>query len=111
MVSMANVLSAPDRIAVVSALVEGNSLRSVSRMTGVARNTVSKLLVDLGEACVRYHDKNVRGLRCARIQADEIWAFVGAKQRNVTQAKRGDYGDVWTWVALDADTKLCVSYL
>lgn len=111
MFSMANVLSPADRAAVVSALVEGNSLRSTARMTGVARNTVAKLLVDLGEACVRYHDKNVRGLRCARIQADEIWSFVGAKQRNVRPEKASDYGDVWTWVALDADTKLCVSYL
>jgi len=111
MFSMANVLSAPDRASVVAALVEGNSLRSVSRMTGVARNTVAKLLVDLGEACVRYHDKNVRGLRCDRIQADEVWSFVGAKQKNVPYEKAGEYGDVWTWVCLDADTKLCVSYL
>jgi IS1 family transposase len=109
--TIANVLRARDRAAVVSALVEGNSLRSVSRMTGVVRNTVAKLLVDLGNACVRHHDKNVRGLRCQRIQADEIWRFVGAKQKNVPEEKREEYGDVWTWTALDADTKLCVSYL
>ncbi len=111
MFSMANVLSAAERIAVVSALVEGNSLRSTSRMTGIARNTVSKLLVDLGRAAARYQDEHLRGLRCRRIQGDEIWSFIGSKQKNVPAAKRGEYGDCWTWVAIDAETKLCVSYL
>lgn len=111
MFSMANVLSAAERIAVVSALVEGTSLRSVSRMTGVARNTVAKLLVDLGRACGDYQDAHLRGIRPKRIQTDELWSYVGSKQRNVPQSKRGEYGDAWVWVALDSDTKLCVSFL
>lgn len=107
-----NTLSQQERIKIVAALVEGMSLRSVSRMTGIARNTITKLLVDLGEACMRYHDANVRNVRVRRLQCDEIWAFVGAKHKNVSAAKKEiGWGDVWTWVALDADTKLVVSYL
>ncbi len=111
MVSM-NWLSNEDRIRVVAALVEGNSLRAISRMTGIARNTISKLLVDLGSACMSYHHEHVRDLRVRRLQCDEIWAYVGAKARNVSAEKKEiGWGDVWTWTALDADTKLCVSYL
>ncbi len=107
-----NTLASEDRIRVVAALVEGNSIRSTSRMTGVARNTVTKLLVDLGQACMRYHDKNVRRLTVRRLQCDEIWAYVGAKAKNVSIAKKEiGWGDVWTWVGIDADTKLVVSYL
>ncbi len=107
-----NTLSKEERIRVVAALVEGNSIRSTSRMTGVARNTVTKLLVDLGSACMKYHDEHVRNVRVRRLQCDEIWAYVGAKARNVTPAKRETgWGDVWTWVGIDADTKLVVSYL
>jgi IS1 family transposase len=111
MLSM-NRLSNDERIRVVGALVEGNSIRSTSRMTGVARNTVTKLLVDLGSACMKYHDKYVRNVRVKRLQCDEIWEYVGAKARNVSAAKKEiGWGDVWTWVGLDADTKLVVSYL
>ncbi len=107
-----NTLSNDERIRVVAALVEGNSIRSTSRMTGIARNTVTKLLVDLGSACMRYHDNHVRNVRVKRLQCDEIWAYVGAKARNVTPDKKEiGWGDVWTWVALDADTKLVLSYL
>ncbi|HEX3892615.1 MAG TPA: IS1 family transposase [Terracidiphilus sp.] len=107
-----NTLSQEDRGKVVAALVEGNSLRAVSRMTGIARNTITKLLVDLGEACMNYHDINVRNMRVKRLQCDEIWAYVGAKARNVSVEKKEiGWGDVWTWVALDADTKFVVSYL
>ncbi|HZZ38651.1 MAG TPA: IS1 family transposase [Acidobacteriaceae bacterium] len=107
-----NVLTQDERIRIVSALVEGNSLRAVSRMTGVARNTITKLLVDLGQACMAYHDEHVRNIRVRRLQCDEIWAYVGAKARNVSAAKKEiGWGDVWTWVGLDADTKLVVSYL
>jgi len=107
-----NLLSQDERIRIVAALVEGNSLRSVSRMTGIARNTITKLLVDLGEACMQYHDTHVRNLRVRRLQCDEIWAYVGAKQKNASPAKKEiGWGDVWTWVGLDADTKLVVSYL
>jgi IS1 family transposase len=94
----------------VSCLVEGNSLRATSRMTGIARMTVEKLLRDLGAACQQFHDANVRNLNCKRIQCDEIWSFVGAKQKNVPEDKRGKWGDVWTWTALDPDSKLIVSY-
>jgi IS1 family transposase len=107
-----NSLSQEERIQIVSALVEGNSLRSVSRMTGVARNTITKLLVDLGQACMNYHDAHVRNLRVRRLQCDQIWAYVGAKQKNASPEKKEiGWGDVWTWAALDRDTKLVVSYL
>jgi IS1 family transposase len=105
-----NQLSIEKRTAVVAALVEGNSLRGASRLTGVARMTIEKLLRDLGEACVAYHDANVRGLKSRRIQCDEIWAFVGAKAKNVPEEKRGQWGDIWTWTAIDADSKLIVGY-
>ena len=107
-----NTLTSDERIRVVAALVEGNSIRSTSRMTGVARNTVTKLLVDLGQACMKYHDKHIRKVRVRRLQCDEIWAYVGAKAKNVSAEKKEiGWGDVWTWVGIDADTKLVVSYL
>jgi IS1 family transposase len=102
-----NRLSTEQRVRVVAALVEGNSLRAISRMTGISRNTADKLLVDLGTACSEYQDRVLRNLNCQRIQCDEIWSFVGAKEKNTTpEKKRQGWGDVWTWVALDADTKL-----
>ena len=95
----------------MAALVEGNSLRSTSRMTGVARNTITTLLLDLADACAEYHDRCVRNVRVRRLQCDEIWAFVGAKKKNVTpEQEQVGWGDVWTWTAIDADTKLCLSY-
>ncbi len=107
-----NTLTQDERIRVVAALVEGNSIRSTSRMTGIARNTVTKLLVDLGTACAVFHDMNVRDVRVKRLQCDEIWSYVGAKAKNVSVAKKEiGWGDVWTWVGIDADTKLVVSYL
>lgn len=111
MVSM-NRLSTEKRRAVVACLVEGNSIRATVRMTGVAKNTVTKLLVDLGTVCSVYQDHTMRNLACQRIQCDEIWAFCYAKQRNVSADKRGEfgYGDVWTWVAIDADTKLVPTF-
>jgi IS1 family transposase len=97
---------------VVAALVEGNSVRSTVRMTGVAKNTVLKLVLDLADACAAYHDRNVRNLKVRRLQCDEIWQFVGSKARNTSPEKKAiGWGDVWTWTGLDADTKLCVSYL
>lgn len=109
MVSM-NRLSPEKRQAVIAALVEGNSIRSTVRMTGVAKNTVAKLLVDLGTACSVYQDRVMRDLSCQHIQVDEIWAFVYSKQKNVPEHKRGEAGDVWTWVAIDSDTKLVPTY-
>jgi IS1 family transposase len=106
-----NRLASGKREQVIRCLVEGNSIRATVRMTGVAKNTVTKLLVDLGTACSVHQDMELRNLTCERVQVDEIWAFVGAKQRNVTveNAEKG-WGDVWTWVAIDPDTKLAVSY-
>ena len=102
-----NELSTENRKRIVAALVEGSSMRAVSRMTGASRNTINKLLIDLGMACSAYQDKVFRNLPLKRIQCDEIWSFVGCKQKNVTpENKANGWGDVWTWVALDADTKL-----
>src|SRR5438309_1755568 len=106
-----NKLSAEKRKQIVSSLVEGNSLRSTARMTGVSLNTVTKLLTDLGVVCSIYQDRALRDLDCKRIQADEIWSFVGAKEKHVKPDKRAEgWGSVWTWTALDPDTKLVVSY-
>jgi IS1 family transposase len=112
MVSM-NKLGTADRVRVVAALVEGCSIRATVRMTGVAKNTVAKLLADLGNACAKYHDEHVRNLSCKRIQVDEIWTFTYAKNKNLPADKKGvrGYGDTWTWTAIDADSKLIVSYL
>ena len=101
------------RAMILNMLVEGTSMRAVSRMTGVSINTVSKLLVDAGEACAAYHDETVRDVNAKRVQCDEIWSFCYAKAKNVAKAKAApeDAGDVWTWTALDADSKLIVSYL
>ncbi len=111
MVSM-NRLDNMKRAQVVRCLVEGNSIRSTVRMTGVAKNTVVKLLCDLGAACAEYQHENVRGLRVRRLQCDEIWSFIGSKAKNTSPEKKQEgCGDAWTWTAIDADTKLCVSYL
>jgi IS1 family transposase len=97
---------------VVAALVEGNSVRSTVRLTGVAKNTVLRLVLDLADACAAYHNRHVRNLKVRRLQCDEIWQFVGSKAKNTTPEKKEiGWGDVWTWTALDADTKICVSYL
>jgi IS1 family transposase len=102
-----NKLDSAKRAQVVSCLVEGNSIRATVRMTGVAKNTVVKLLADLGAACSAYQDKVFVNLKCKRIQCDEIWSFVGAKEKNCTaEMKAKGAGDCWTWVALDAETKL-----
>src|SRR5882672_4850915 len=107
-----NRLSTAKRIAVVAALVEGNSVRATARMTDVSKPTILKLLADLGEVCATYHHEHVRGLKCRRVQADEIWSFIGAKQKNVSEEKRAaSWGDSWTWTAIDAETKLIVSWL
>jgi IS1 family transposase len=112
MVTM-NSLTVERRKQVLLALVEGNSIRSTVRMTGIAKNTIVKLLAELGDACREYQDKALRKLNCKRIQCDEIWQFCYAKEKNVPAEKRGTfgYGDVWTWVAIDADTKLAVSWM
>jgi IS1 family transposase len=107
-----NKLTMAKRVAVVAALVEGNSIRSTARMTDVSKPTILKLLADLGEACATYHHEHVRNIRARRVQADEIWSFVGAKAKNATdEQKVAGWGDCWTWTAIDADTKLLITYL
>jgi IS1 family transposase len=108
-----NKLNTEKRSQVVAALVEGNSIRSTVRMTGVSKNTIAKLLVELGEACADYLDKALVNLNCKRIRCDEIWSFCYAKDKNVPAELRGTfgYGDVWTWTAMDADTKLIAAWM
>jgi IS1 family transposase len=108
-----NRLSIARRAKVISALVEGNSIRATCRMTGTAKGTVIRLLAEVGKACAEYQDKHLRNLPCKHIQCDEIWSFCYAKQKNVPEDKQGKlgYGDVWTWTAIDADTKLVPSWL
>src|SRR5207249_1614053 len=112
LVSM-NKLSNQLRCQVVAALVEGNSIRSTVRMTGVSKNTITKLVVDLGCVCTEYQDKAFRNLGCKRLQLDEIWSFVGMKDKQVPEERKGEYGvgDVWTWTAIDPDSKLVPSWL
>lgn len=108
-----NALTIEKRVQVIAALVEGNSIRATVRMTGVAKNTIVKLLLDVGTACLEYQDKRLRNLKCKRIQCDEIWSFCYAKEKNVPTSKKGQfgYGDVWTWVAIDPETKLVPSFM
>ena len=109
-----NRLDTNRRAQVLKALAEGMSLRGTARLTGVARMTVEKLLRDLGAACTSYQDRALRNLSCRRVQCDEIWAFCYAKRKNVTPAiaeKHPDAGDIWTWTAIDADSKLVLSWL
>jgi IS1 family transposase/lambda repressor-like predicted transcriptional regulator len=100
------------RAAIVGMLAEGTSLRSASRLADVSINTVTKLLLNVGAACEAYQDEALRGLKCRRIQCDEIWAFGCARAENVPEEHKGElsYGDVWTWTAIDADTKLVPSW-
>src|SRR4030095_11160228 len=100
MVSM-NKLSTAERVKVVAALVEGCSIRSTVRMTGVSKNTIAKLLLQLGAACTQYQDETLRNLPCKRLQADEIWSFVGGKDKNLSQEQKDNgLGSVWTWTAI-----------
>jgi len=108
-----NKLSLEKRAQILGLLVEGNSMRAITRLTGCSINTVTKLLIDVGTACSEYQDKALRNLSCKRIQCDEIWAFCGMKDKNVPAEHKGElgYGDVYTWTAIDADTKLILSFL
>jgi IS1 family transposase len=105
-----NKLPIEKRTQIINLLVEGSSLRATSRIADVSINTVSKLLVDVGRACQQFHNDNVIGVRSERIQCDEIWSFVGCKEKAKEKGADGE-GDVWTWTALDADSKLIVSWL
>jgi IS1 family transposase len=108
-----NKLSLEKRTQIISALVEGTSIRATSRMTDTSKVTILKLLHDVGLACLKFHDKNLNNLPSKHIQCDEIWAFCQCKQDHLSPEKQGQfgYGDVWTWVAIDADTKLVASWL
>lgn len=107
-----NRLSQQKQAQIISALIEGNSIRATARMAGVSKDTVLKLQVEAGYASADYQDRTFHGLTCKRVQCDEVWAFCYAKQKNVPSEKQGKfgYGDVWTWTAIDADTKLIPSF-
>ncbi len=106
-------LSNEQRAQVIACICEGNSIRATVRLAGISKNTITKLLVELGDACIDYQDRTLRNLKCKRIQCDETWSFVYAKEKNVPANKKGPlgYGDVWTWTAIDADTKLIPSFM
>jgi IS1 family transposase len=109
-----NKLPVAARAQILTLLCEGNSMRSCSRIADVSINTVTKLLIEAGQFCAAFHDEHVRGVKAARVQCDEIWSFNYAKQKNVATAKAvpvGGAGDVWTWTAIDADSKLLISFL
>jgi transposase len=107
-----NKLNIERKVQIVKVLCEGNSIRSTARITDTAINTVIKLLRDVGAACLEYQDKTMRNLPCQKLQVDEIWSFCYAKQDHVPQEKQGKfgYGDVWTFTAIDAETKLVPAY-
>lgn len=108
-----NKLTKEKRMQVVAALVEGSSINSTVRMTGVSKPTILKLLADLGTACAKYQDESLRNLPCKRVQADEIWSFCFAKDKNLSEEMQGKFGfgSIWTWTAICADTKLMISWL
>ncbi len=108
-----NRLMKAKRVQVISALVEGNSVNSTVRMTGISKPTILKLLADLGTACAKYQSEALRNLSCRRVQADEIWSFCFAKDKNLSEEMKGKFGfgSVWTWTAICADSKLMISWL
>ena len=105
-----NKLPIEKRVQIINLLVEGSSLRATSRIADVSINTVTKLLVDVGRACEDFHNRMVVNVEARKVQADEIWSFVYSKQKNVPVGMEDEAGDVWTWTAIDADTKLIVSW-
>ncbi|MBZ0254099.1 MAG: IS1 family transposase [Candidatus Methylomirabilis sp.] len=107
-----NRLASEKRAQILHLLVEGSSMRAASRIADVSYNTVAKLLVDAGNACLEYQDRALRNLPCKRVQVDEIWSFVAVKEKNIPEDRKGEpgIGDVWTWAAIDADTKLVPSW-
>jgi IS1 family transposase len=106
-----NKLSSEKRAQILNLMVEGVSLRSITRLLGVGKNTVARLLVEAGPACAAYQDEHLRNLTCKRLQVDEMWSFVYSKAKNIPERKEGQAGDVWVWSAIDADTKLVPSFM
>jgi IS1 family transposase len=108
-----NKLSREKKVQVIAAMVEGLGVNAISRMTGVCKNSILRILAEVGRACAEYQDRTLVNLTCKRLQADECWQFCYAKAKNVPSNKRGQfgYGDVWTWVAIDAQTKLAPCFL
>ncbi|HEY2382441.1 MAG TPA: IS1 family transposase [Terriglobia bacterium] len=107
-----NKLTRSERAQIIRCLVDGNSIRVTERITGVTKKAITRLLVQIGEVCRQYQDEHFRDLACKRLQLDEVWSFCGSKEKNTTPAKKEQgWGDVWTWTAIDADTKLIPSWL
>src|SRR4051812_9658891 len=107
-----NQLPLDKRAQILGMMVEGMSIRAISRLTGASKNTLAKMIKDAGTTFMAYHDEHVRNLPCKRLQLDEIWSFVGCKEKNVTPEKKAEgQGDIWTWTAIDADTKLIASWM
>src|SRR5271163_1478146 len=106
---MANILKTEKKVTVVSMLAEGSSMASISRITGIHPDTIMRLGVRIGQACAKIQDEKMRGLNCKNLEIDEIWGFIGAKQKNARRA--GVFGDVWTFIGLDSDSKLIPSFL
>ena len=106
-----NQLPLETRTQIVNLLVEGMSIRAVTRITGCSKNTVSKLLVDVGRACIKFHNDTVKCVKSSRLECDEIWSFVYSKEKNVPEGMEDKAGDVWTWTGIDADSKLVVGWL
>ncbi|NJM35159.1 MAG: DDE-type integrase/transposase/recombinase [Rhodomicrobium sp.] len=104
-------LALQTRVTILKCLLDGMSIRATARVADVSKNTVSKLLIEAGTVCAAFHDENVRGVKAERVQCDEIWSFVGCKQKNAMPESGEWRGDVWTWTAIDADSKLAISYL
>ena len=107
---MANILSKEKQVTVIGALAEGNSIRSIERQTGVNRNTIMTLNLRVGQACQQMMDEKIRDLNCERLEVDEIWGFIAKKQRNVTKEDSSEFGDVWTFIAIDAESKLIPAF-
>src|SRR5437879_663957 len=108
---MANILSKEKQIAIIGALAEGTSIRSIERLTGVHRDSIMRLGVRVGNACAKIMDEKMRGLSCTTIQMDEVWGFIGKKQKNASDAdKRAGLGDVWTFVSVDAASRMVPNY-
>jgi IS1 family transposase len=106
-----NRLPIETRAKIIGCLIEGMSMRATTRIVGCSINTITKLMIDLGTACAIYQNETLRNLTCKRVQCDEVWAFVGCKEKNVPKDEKGyGQGDIWTWTALDADTKLMISF-